>query len=237
MRTRFFSSGACVTVIEGNAVFIEEAMVIGLFKSVPLAEFIVVAGPNAVLKIGQFVGVNKVPSAFVRSMALPCRTSERNFGRVGEDALKMYLMYRYRYLRAVSSVSLDTLYTDNINKKWLKLYLRYSNKYKLPVFSISFAIVSKILPLPQFWNKMKIMYCVTSHSQSLSTDAVWADSSIWMSRLCAVGKEHAQVLCWLPGPPLAVLIFPTNPVAGFSILQSFEIDRIFLKKFIYQEEL
>ena len=77
-RTWFFSTCACVTVIEGNAVFIEEAMVIGLFKGVPLAEFIVVAGSNAVLKIGQFVGVNKVPSAFVRSMALPCRTSERN---------------------------------------------------------------------------------------------------------------------------------------------------------------
>ena len=34
--------------------------------------------------------------------------------RVGEDTLKMYL--RYRYLRAVSSVSLDTLDKNTINK-------------------------------------------------------------------------------------------------------------------------
>ena len=69
--------------------------------------------------------------------------------RIGEDTLKMYLRYRYRYVGAVSSVSLDTLDIDTINnKKGLKLYLRYRYRYKLPVSSVSFATVSKILPNP-----------------------------------------------------------------------------------------
>ena len=65
--------------------------------------------------------------------------------RVGEDTLKMYLRYRYRYLRAVSFVSLDK---DTINKNGGKLYLRYRYRYKLPVSSVSFATLSKILPHP-----------------------------------------------------------------------------------------
>ena len=47
--------------------------------------------------------------------------------------------------------------------------------------------------------------------------------------LRTVGKEHAELKGWLPGPPIAILILAAELMTAFSVLSHFEVEGILLR--------
>ena len=64
-----------------------------------------------------------------------------------------------------------------------------------------------------------------------ATDALWTrfNCGRFNTLLGAVGKEHAELKCWLPRPPVAFIILETELVTVYIVLSHSEVNGVLLR--------